>query len=152
LTVLSQKKSKKMANREQFKLTTQERQRRSFSETFKRNKVQEIESKQLRVSDICRHYSVSAASVYRWINTYGLEQHKHERLIIETMSDTKQIKELRERMAELERMVGQKQIEIEFYKKMIDLAQEHYGIEIKKNFSTPPYATSGSKENNTPSV
>ena len=86
------------------------------------------------------------------INKYGLEQHKHERLIIETMSDTKQIKELRERMAELERMVGQKQIEIEFYKKMIDMAQEHYGIEIKKNFSTPPYATSGSKENNTPSV
>jgi transposase len=152
LTVLSQKKGKKMANREQFKLTTQERQRRSFSETFKRNKVKEIESKQVRVSDICRQYSVSAVSVYRWINTYGLEQHKHERLIIETMSDTKKIKELRERMAELERMVGQKQIEIEFYKKMIDLAQEHYGIEIKKNFSTPPYATSGSKENNTPSV
>jgi transposase-like protein len=123
-----------MANREQFKLTTQERQRRSFSETFKRNKVQEIESKQVRVSDICRQYSVSAVSVYRWINTYGLEQHKHERLIIETMSDTKKIKELRERMAELERMVGQKQIEIEFYKKMIDLAQEHYGIEIKKTF------------------
>ena len=57
-----------MANREQFKLTTQERHRRSFSETFKRNKVQEIESKQVRVSDICRQYSVSAASVYRWIN------------------------------------------------------------------------------------
>ncbi len=141
-----------MANREQFKLTTQERQRRSFSETFKRNKVQEIESKQVRVSDICSQYSVSAQSVYRWIYKYGSSQQKQERLIVESMSDTKTIKELRERMAELERMVGQKQIEIEFYKKMIDLAQEHYGIEIKKNFSTPPYASSGSKENNTPSV
>lgn len=141
-----------MANREQFRLTTRERHSRVFSETFRRNKVQEIESKVVRVSDICRQYSVSAQSVYRWIHKYGSSQQKQERLIVESMSDTKAIKELRERMAELERMVGQKQIEIEFYKKMIDLAQEHFGIEIKKNFSTPPYATSGSKENNTPSV
>lgn len=141
-----------MANREQFRLTTRERHSRVFSETFRRNKVQEIESKVVRVSDICRQYSVSAQSVYRWIHKYGSSRQKQERLIVESMSDTKTIKELRERMAELERMVGQKQIEIEFYKKMIDLAQEHFGIEIKKNFSTPPYATSGSKENNTPSV
>jgi transposase len=141
-----------MANREQFRLTTRERHSRVFSETFRRNKVQEIESKVVRVSDICRQYSVSAQSVYRWIHKYGSSQQKQERLIVESMSDTKTIKELRERMAELERMVGQKQIEIEFYKKMIDLAQEHYGIEIKKNFSTPPYAISGSRENNTPSV
>lgn len=141
-----------MANREQFRLTTRERHSRVFSETFRRNKVQEIESKVVRVSDICRQYSISAQSVYRWIHKYGSSQQKQERLIVESMSDTKAIKELRERMAELERMVGQKQIEIEFYKKMIDLAQEHFGIEIKKNFSTPPYATSGSKENNTPSV
>ena len=141
-----------MANREQFRLTTRERHSRVFSETFRRNKVQEIESKVVRVSDICRQYSISAQSVYRWIHKYGSSQQKQERLIVESMSDTKTIKELRERMAELERMVGQKQIEIEFYKKMIDLAQEHFGIEIKKNFSTPPYATSGSKENNTPSV
>ena len=50
------------------------------------------------------------------------------------MSDTLVIKELLERVADLERMVGQKQVELEFYKKMIDLAQEHYGIEIKKTF------------------
>lgn len=141
-----------MANREQFKLTTQERRHRSFSEAFKRNKVQEIESGQTRIVDICKQYSVSAAAVYQWLRKYGASKNKQEKLIIESMSDTNTIKELRERLAELERMVGQKQIEIEFYKKMIDLAQEHYGIEIKKNFSTPPYATSGSKENNTPSV
>jgi len=152
LTGLCQKKSKKMANREQFKLTLQERRRRTFSETFKRKKVQEVEVGMIRISEICRQYSVSHTAVRKWLYIYGSDKYKHERLIIESMSDTKTIKELRERLAELERMVGQKQIEVEFYKKMIDLAQEHYGIEIKKNFSTPPYATSGSKENNTPSV
>jgi len=72
--------------------------------------------------------------------------------LIETMSDTKALQEIKERLAELERLLGQKQIEVEFYKKMIDLAQEHYGIDIKKNFSTPPCDTSSSKENNTPSA
>lgn len=141
-----------MALPEQFKLTLQERRRRTFSETFKRLKVQEIESQQIRISDLCKQYCVSDTSVRLWMVKYGQNSSKKERLIIETMSDTLVIKELLERVADLERMVGQKQVELEFYKKMIDLAQEHYGIEIKKNFSTQHCDTSGLHETNTPSV
>lgn len=141
-----------MAIPEHFKLTLQERRRRTFSETFKRLKVQEIESRQIRISDLCKQYGVSDTAVRQWMVKYGQDSSKKERLIVETMSDTLMIKELRERVADLERMVGQKQIELEFYKKMIDLAQEHYGIEIKKNFSTQHCDTSGLHETNTPSV
>lgn len=141
-----------MAKRDQFGLTLFERRRRTFSESFKRDKVREIESGQTRVSLICKQYSVSTTAVYQWLRKFGLQYQPQERLIIESMSDTNAIKELRERVAELERLVGQKQVEVEFYKKMIDLAQDHYGIEIKKNFSTPQSATSGSKENNTHSA
>lgn len=141
-----------MAKRDQFNLTTAERRRRNFSETFKRDKVREIELGLVRVSEVKRQYFVSETSIYRWIRKFGLQKETPERLIIETMSDTKALRELKERVAELERLVGQKQIEVEFYKKMIDLAQEHYGIEIKKNYSTQPCDTSGSNEKNTPSV
>jgi transposase len=138
-----------MAKRDQFALTSQERRRRTFSEAFKREKVREIESGLTRISLICKQYSVSDTAVRLWLRKFGFQKHPKERIIIETMSDTIALKELRERVAELERLVGQKQIELEFYKKMIDLAQEHYGIEIKKNFSTQPSDTSGSKENKT---
>lgn len=141
-----------MAKRDQFGLTLYERRRRTFSESFKRDKVREIESGQTRISLICKQYSVSCTAVYQWLRKFGLQYQPQERLIIESMSDSNALKELRERVAELERLVGQKQIEVEFYKKMIDLAQDHYGIEIKKNFSTPQSATSGSKENNTHSA
>lgn len=142
----------KMAKRDQFTLTLQERRRRTFSEGFKREKVREIESGQTRISLICKQYGVSDTAVRQWLRIFGLQYQLQEKLIIETMSDTHALKELRERVAELERLVGQKQIEVEFYKKMIDLAQEHYGIEIKKNFSTQPFVNSGLKENDIHSV
>jgi len=68
------------------------------------------------------------------------------------MSDTLALKQAKERIAELERLVGQKQIEIKYYKKMIDLAQDYYGIAIEKTFLCNPSSTSGSIEKNTPSV
>lgn len=141
-----------MAKRDQFTLTLRERRRRTFSETFKRDKVREIESGQTRISSICKQYSVSDTAVRRWLRKFGFQNQTQERLIIETMSDTLALKTLRERVAELERLVGQKQVEVEFYKQMIDLAQDHYGIEIKKNSSIQPFAISGSNENNTDSV
>ena len=141
-----------MAKRDQFSLTLAERRRRTFSDTFKRDKVREIELGLVRISEVKKQYCVSDTAIYQWLRKFGVKKETSERLILETMSDTRALRELKERIAELERLVGQKQIEIDFFKKMIDLAQEHYGIEIKKNYSTQPCDTSGSKEKNTPSA
>jgi len=139
-----------MAKREQFSLTLAERRRRSFSDAFKRDKVREIELGLVRISEVTRQYCVSNTAIYQWIRRFGTQEKTPERLIIETMSDTRALQELKERIAELERLVGQKQIEVEYYKKMIDLAQEHYGIAIKKNYPTQPCDTSGLDEKKTP--
>ncbi|MBR9919177.1 transposase [bacterium] len=140
-----------MATREEFKLTLSERRKRTFSKSFKREKVRLIEQGSIRVSELCRVYSVSATSVYRWINEYGSGP-KIEKLIVEKNSDSKALIDLQRRLAELERLLGQKQIEVEFYKKMIELAEDQYDISIKKNFSTRPSDSSGLTENDTPSV
>lgn len=139
-----------MATRDQFSLTLAERRRRTFSDTFKRDKVREIEVGLVSVTELSKQYGVSDTAIYYWIRKFGVEKKTPERLIIESISDTRALKELKERIAELERLVGQKQIEVEYYRKMIDLAQEHYGIAIKKNYSTQPCDTSGSDEKNTP--
>jgi transposase len=152
LTVLQRKIKSKMAKRDQFSLTLAERRRRTFSDTFKRDKVREIELGLVKISEVTRHYCVSNTSIYRWLRKFGVHKETSERIIVETMSDTRALRELKERIAELERLVGQKQIEVDFYQKMIDLAQEHYGIEIKKNYSSQPCDTSGSNEKNTPSA
>lgn len=118
-----------------YKLSSSERRRRTFSESFKIKKVRELESGQTRICEIVKEYLVSPTSVYKWLNKYGMSKKKKpERLIIESTSDTKKIQELRKRIAELERMVGQKQVQLDFQKKMIELAEDYYEVDIKKKF------------------
>ena len=51
----------------------------------------------------------------------------------------------------LEQMLGQKQILIEFQQKMIELAEEEYGIDIKKKLETEPSSISEKTGKDTPS-
>ncbi|MCG2687906.1 transposase [Candidatus Parcubacteria bacterium] len=141
-----------MAKREQFKMSLSERRKRVFSDSFKIQKVRELETGKSKVSDICKQYEVAPTNVYRWLNKYGSMKNKKERLIVETDSDTKQLLELKKRVAELERIIGQKQIMIDFKDKMIEIAEETYGVDIKKKFSTQPSTTSGFTESNTDTV
>ena len=140
-----------MATIDSFKLSIRERQRRHFSDNFKKEKVRLIERGSIKVSDICKTYNVSPTAVYKWINLFGSEP-KIEKLIVENNSETKALLDMQKRLAELERLLGQKQIELEFYKKMVDLAEDFYDIDIKKNSSIRPSDSSGSTETNTPSV
>jgi cell division protein FtsI/penicillin-binding protein 2 len=64
-------------------------------------------------------------------------------MVVESDSDTRQLIELKKRVSELERIIGQKQIVIEFQDKMIELAEENYGVDIKKKFFSSPSVISG---------
>ena len=114
-------------------LTKPERKTRYFSESFRKQKVTELEKRITTIAEICRTYQVSRNTVYRWINKYSLLKQQGVRLVVETASDTRRILLLEQKVRELEQLVGQKQIELEFHQKMIELAEETYRIKIKKN-------------------
>lgn len=141
-----------MATREQFNLSPSQRRARKFSNNFKRSKVREIELGKARVSEVSRQYEVSDVSIYRWMAKFGSMKSKPERIIVETDSDTRQLLELKKKVAELEQIIGQKQVLLDFKDKMIELAEETYGVDIKKKFSIKPSGISGNEENNTPTV
>lgn len=141
-----------MAKRNQFKLSEAERRRRQFSEDFKRQKVREIESGQTRQSEVCKQYEVSYTSVHKWLRQYGQQTATPERLIVERLSDTQELLRLKKQVADLERVIGQKQILLEFKDKMIELAEEQYGVDIKKKFSTSPSDTIGKTGKSKPIV
>jgi transposase-like protein len=111
-------------------------QNRVFSETFKRQKVSEIERKLCTVREVSKLYSVTPAAVYKWLDKYSLHNKQKFKLILEPMSDTKKIDQLQARIRELERIIGQKQIEIEFKERMILIAEEVYGVDIKKKLGS----------------
>jgi transposase-like protein len=132
-----------MGKTESFKMSRLERHRRRFSESIKRKKVLEIEQKLTTVSQVCKEYEVAQVTVYRWLSRYGSSYQKGEFMIVESESDTRKLIELGRQKAELERIIGQKQIQIDFLNKMIDLAEEDYQIDIKKKFNTGPFSGSG---------
>lgn len=125
-----------MANRKEFSLSQAERRRRTFSEEFKKKKVREIEKKVTTISEISAAYEVRPWAVRLWLRKYGSNQKKGERLIVESESDTKKIVELQCRIADLERLLGQKEVFITYQEKLIELAEKTYGIDIKKNSET----------------
>ena len=133
-------------------MTIAERRQRHFSDSFKIQKVRELEIGKTKVSELCKQYEVSATNVYRWLNKFGTMKDKKERLIVETDSDTRQLIELKEKVAGLEQVIGQKQVLLDFKDKMIDLAEEAYGVDIKKKYSTQQSNTFGNTENNTGSA
>ena len=125
-----------MANLKDYeKLTTRERQNRYFSEEFKRKKVSEIERNLSRIADVCREYQVTPAAVYKWIYKYSKMRKKSVKQVVEAKSDSKKILALKEQVKELERIIGEKQIKLDFQEKMIELAEKEYSIDIKKKFS-----------------
>ena len=118
------------------------RQVRIFSSEFKEKKVRELEQDLVSVLDICKTYDVSRTSVYRWIYIYSTMAKQEERQIVESKSDTKKIQLLEERIKELERAVGQKQMMIDIKDKMIEIAEDTYDTDIKKKLASK--ASSGS--------
>lgn len=120
-----------------------ERRVRRFSDNFRKEKVRELELGIVSIRDLRQQYQVSDMSVRRWVLKFGSMKAKKERLIVESQSDTVQLLELKKKVAELERVVGQKQLLIDFQQKMIELAEEEYQVDIKKKFSGEQSSTIG---------
>ncbi|HAE86575.1 TPA: transposase [Candidatus Marinimicrobia bacterium] len=119
------------------------RPQRTFTEEFKKARVKEYETGEFTVNEISSLYSIQRTVIYRWIHKYSVYNKKKIRVVEMEESSTKKISELTTRIGELERMLGQKQIKIDLLEKMIELAREELGIDVKKNFSTPALTGSG---------
>lgn len=109
---------------------------RIFSEEFKRSKVMELELKQITMAELVILYDVSRTAIYKWMEKYSVHYHKATKVVIQMESESAKTSRLQEKVADLERVVGQKQIEIDFLNKLIEIGSEELGIDIKKKFIT----------------
>lgn len=138
-----------MAKPEQLKTSRALRQSRYFSEEFKKKKVEELDKKLTTVAEVCREYEVSQPAVYKWIYKYSLMRKKGVKMVVEAESDTAKIKALKEHVAQLEQLLGQKQFELDFMEKQFALVSEQYGLDLKKKQYGTPCSGSGSTGENT---
>jgi transposase-like protein len=131
------------------KSTRKERQNRFFNETFKRSKVSEIERNILSIAELCREYQVTRSAVYKWIYKYSLMRKRENKQVIEPESETRKVLLLKQEVSELQRVIGEKQLKMDFLEKVIDLAEKEYGLDIKKKFTTKLSYGTGQTEKGT---
>ena len=132
-----------------FTESLRSRQNRYFSEEIKKKIVMDLEKNLIRISDVCQTYQVSRTSIYRWIYTYSAMAKKKHKQVVEPKSDTARIKALEERIKELERALGQKQLMIDFKDKMIELAEQRYNVDIKTKLGLKALSGSDTTKKNT---
>lgn len=115
---------------------------RTFSANFKRQKVKEIEQGTYTVLQVSRLYEVSSQSVYRWLYKYSTHYQKGIRQVIEMESESTKTEALMRKLAETERALGQKQLQIDYLEQLLALASQELGLDLKKSFDTKSYPTS----------
>jgi transposase len=108
-----------------------EKHNRNFSEEFKRAQVKAISGKQISVAQLCRLHGISRTSVYNWIYLYSPTQ-RGTRTVTQMESEQQKTLQLYAKLAEYERIIGQKQMEIDILNKTIELASDEVGYDIKK--------------------
>lgn len=112
------------------------RPKRKFSAEFKRERVKEYEAGEFTVKQLSRMFALHEQSIYNWIYKYSNFNERKIIVVEGKHSSTEKLKEYEQRIKELEQAVGQKQLLIEYLEKMIEIAKEDYGIDIKKNLDT----------------
>ena len=112
------------------------RRKRKFSEDFKLKIVKEYESGEFSVVEMTKIYDISYQTIYNWIYKYSKYNKQSIQVVEMKDSQAHKMKQMEARIKELEQAVGQKQMNIDYLEKMIDLAKEHYDIDIKKNSNT----------------
>ena len=120
--------------------------RRIFAESFKKARVKEYESGQLTVREISQLYGIGIQTVYLWIYKYSLYNKKSLKVVESKDSHKLRLQQLQEKIKELEQVVGQKQIRVDYLEKIIELAKQEFQIDLKKNFDTLQSIGSGSTD------
>ena len=121
---------------------------RKFSEELKKQVVKDIENGLKNISGVSREYEVSRTAIYKWIYKYSNYLKKGQKLVVEKNSKSEKIKNLEKRIKELERIVGLKQMEIDFKEKMLELGSKEVGFDIKKKYGSKASNISGYEDKN----
>lgn len=116
---------------QQPKTLISDKYNRNFSSEFKKSKIADFQKGLITIKMLCEQYSISRATVYKWIYLFSNVE-KGTKTVVQMESEEFKSKLLMEKVGELERIVGQKQIELDYLNKLIELESKSIGYDIKK--------------------
>jgi transposase-like protein len=117
--------------RKMKKMTTEERRRRRFTETFKQEQVSLIEMGKMTQAQVSRQYDVRVNCVRRWMDKYGKNRNQGL-ILIGSAKDYDKLSELEKENERLKAFIGEQHIELVYLKKLAEVAKEKLGADFEK--------------------
>lgn len=115
------------------KLTMEERKRRRFSEAFRKEQVEIIESGQATQAEIARRYEVRPYTVLLWMNKYGKKRPADQGItMVGSSMDFDRLKQLQKENESLKILYGEQQIKLVRLEKLLELYKEELGEDFEK--------------------
>ena len=109
--------------------------RRYFSVEVRKQVVAEIDNG-LGKMEASRKYEVSETTIYRWLAAYSTKYKKTLVTVVEDASATNKVLKLEAELQAAYADLGRSQSENLFLHKIIELANEDLGVDLKKNIET----------------
>jgi len=108
-----------------------------YSTAFKLKVIAEIESGKHTIAEARKIYDISGNStVQKWLQKYG-KNHLLNKVVRIQMKDEKdKIKELQNQIKALQRALSQSQVDNLCWQSLLEVIEEKYGIDAKKNFGS----------------
>ena len=113
----------------------EKKRRKIYSEDFRKEKVRQLESGEVRPIDLQKMYGMSYTAIFKWRKKYG-KIPTSESVVLETDSEYEKNAKLRKEITKMERLLGRQQMEIDYYRQLIIEVNAHFEIDIEKKFSS----------------
>ena len=111
-----------------------------YSLAFKQKVVSEIESGKLTREEARRLYDIGGGeTINKWIRKLGKLQLLNKVVRIEMKDEKDKVKELQRQKRELESALAQAHLKNITLEALIECVEEHYQVDVKKNFGPQGY-------------
>ena len=122
-----------------------DRTTKRYSESFKLHVVSQVENDKLSIYEARRVYGIGGVTtIHSWLEKYGKGHLINRAVFVKMRNESDRIKQLEADKQKLESALAQTQLKVLTLESLIEVAEEHYRIEIKKNCgSNVPKEVSG---------
>lgn len=108
---------------------------RNYSVAFKMKVVEEVENGLISIESARKLYRIpSSATIGEWVKKYGMNERIGRTVNIMTRDEELELIRLRKEVKRLERALDDSQLRAIAWESLIEVADEEYNLDLKKNF------------------
>ncbi len=118
-----------------------------YSISFKQKVVREIEEEGLTFSQARRRYAIGGGqTIQKWVRTFGKNHLLNKIVRVEMKGENDRVKQLEAEIKKLKVALADATLENHALQTLIDVVNEHYHTDVKKNLGQQPSTGSRKKD------